>query len=299
MQITYDSQSLAVNKEDLRDVIAFLSEDRAPMYREFAKGKANATVHEWVEDKLRASAENAQVEGKTFTYEDATTETRKSNYCQIMNAEYSISGTQQAVDKVGAKDQLKRALTNAMKELARDAEAAAAGAGAGDAGDDSNPREMKSLLKQVASANVVTASGDKVLTEDKLNDLIEKVWTNTNPDSVFVSGKLKRAISKLSLSSGRSTEIVGGKLPSYVSTYESDFGLVNIYLDPEMADTDIYVTRKDMNEWAFLRPFHMVDGLAITGDAKNGVVLGELTVALRNSYASSWGKEYLPAPATS
>lgn len=108
MQITYDAQSLAVNKEDLSDVIAFLSEDRAPMYREFSKGKASSTVHEWVEDKLRASAENAQVEGKTFAFAGETTEARKSNYCQIMDAEYQISGTQQAVDKVGAKDQLKK-----------------------------------------------------------------------------------------------------------------------------------------------------------------------------------------------
>lgn len=295
MSTTYDTASIAVNKEDLNDVIAMLAADRAPMFNKFAKTKASATLHEWVEDKLRDAASNAQVEGKTFTYASARTDVRKSNSCQILDAEYFVSGTQQAVDKVGAKDELKRNLENAMKELARDAEYTACATAAAVTGTTAAARVAKGFYQMVATANVVTNSATATLTESLFNDLLQKVYTNANPDIAVVNGTLKRAISKFATVTGRNTEVKNGKLPSSVATYDSDFGLIEILLDPQMGTKAVLVGQADMFEFAFLRPFAMVDGLTKTKDGTNGVVLGEMCPVLRNSYAAAWGENYVPA----
>jgi hypothetical protein len=286
-ETTYDSASLAVNKEDLNETIAFLAENRSPMYGKFAKTKATGTNHEWVEDKLRDSAVNSQPENKTFEFTGTFTDVRRSNYTQIMDAEYSVSDTELAVDKVGSKNRLARRLENAMKELARDAEKAASGSQTKAQGDKTTARAFDSFLTQVATPNRKT--GSAAITETDLTDLIELVWKNAQADCAFVAGDVKRAITSFSLSSGRNTEIKNGDLPAKVSVYESDFGEIELHIDPEMEAGSIYVTKKDMNEWAFLRPFHIVPNLAKASDGTNGVVLGELTTVLRNSYASAVG----------
>ena len=95
-QYSYDEPT---NREDLTDVITNISPKETPITTMIGKTKAKATYHEFPEDELADAAENAHVEGEKDTAAAAPARTRKGNHTQIMKRGYSVTNTQQAVDK--------------------------------------------------------------------------------------------------------------------------------------------------------------------------------------------------------
>src|SRR3990167_5880122 len=93
----------AGNREDLINYIFKVSYALAPFMNAIGTTNAKAINHEWMTQSLRAGTDNAQAEGFTPSYAagNQTVRVRRANQVQIIADEYSVSNTQEFVDKAG------------------------------------------------------------------------------------------------------------------------------------------------------------------------------------------------------
>jgi hypothetical protein len=91
-----------------------------------SKAKATNTLHEWqTQDLAAAVSNNAQAEGDNATAKTVTPTARLSNRTQISTKTVVVSGTQQAMNPAGRKDELAYQVSLAALELRRDMETSA------------------------------------------------------------------------------------------------------------------------------------------------------------------------------
>src|SRR6476661_300537 len=111
-------------REDLSDIIYNISPTETPFVRNAGKGKIDNTLFEWQTDALAtASSSNQQIEGDDITSIPAATPTvRLQNYAQISRKLVAVSGTAQAVDTAGRKNEFNYQLAKVGAELKRDME---------------------------------------------------------------------------------------------------------------------------------------------------------------------------------
>lgn len=119
---TYDE---ATNKEDLSDIIVNMSPSDTPVTSMIGRTKAKATYHEFPEDELLpADPDNAVPEGYTFAPKPVQGRARTGNYTQIFVKEFTVTETQQVVDKTGVSDEKAYQMKKAMKQIGKDLEVA-------------------------------------------------------------------------------------------------------------------------------------------------------------------------------
>ena len=123
--MAWDTYSEATNKEDLSDVIVNMSPSDTPVTSMMGKTKAKATYHEFPEDELLpADPNNAVPEGYTYAPKPVQGRIRTGNYTQIFVKEFTVTKTQQTVDKTGVSDEKAYQMKKAMKQLGKDLEVA-------------------------------------------------------------------------------------------------------------------------------------------------------------------------------
>ena len=104
---TYLTTAAIGNREDLTDVIYRISPTQTPFISMASKAKATNTLHEWqTQDLAAAVSNNAQAEGDNATAKTVTPTARLSNRTQISTKTVVVSGTQQAMNPAGRKDEL-------------------------------------------------------------------------------------------------------------------------------------------------------------------------------------------------
>ena len=64
-----------------------------PFFSGTKKAKATQPIHQWVEDTLRNPTDNAQAEGRAFTYGTLVSPVRITNLTQILERPFSVSRT--------------------------------------------------------------------------------------------------------------------------------------------------------------------------------------------------------------
>jgi hypothetical protein len=82
------------------------------------------------------------------------------------------------------------------------------------------------------------------------------------------------------MSSDRTYNDGNKEFTSQMLVYSSPFGRLMVEGDSQIADTELAVLQKDMWAVAQLRPVKKID-TPETADAKNGVLIGELTLEAR------------------
>ncbi len=280
--------SAGANREDLVDVIVNISPYDTPLFSMFGRTKATGTYHEWPEEELRDPQDNAAIEGADFTFDDAHTPTRVGNYTQILKQGYSVSETQEAVNKAGKKSDMARSMVYAMRELGTDVERAYIRNAAKVAGSASVARQLGGVQAFITT-NVLDNGGTlRDLTETLLNDGIQAAWEKGGkPDTVVVCGKHKRIISGFSASSQRTIEATSKKLVATIDIYESDFGLVRVIANRWMVTDRLFILEKSRWKTAYLRPFGKKPYPEGIADRKAGTIIGELTLEARAEKANA------------
>ena len=274
--ITYNA---GANREDLTNIIINISPYDTPLYSMFGRTKAQATYHEWPVEELRAPKDNHAVEGADYTFDDAHTPTRVGNYTQIFVQGYSVSGTQQAVNKAGPKDVFARSMVLAMREIGTDVERAIIQNASKVAGSASVARQMGGIQAFVTDNVLDNGGSPRDLTETLLNDAIQEAWEDGGkPNTVVVCGKHKRVISGFTATSQRTISARDKRLVASIDVYESDFGLVRIIADRWMATDRLFVIETGRWKVAYLRPFRKEKAPEGIADKVSGVVIGELTL---------------------
>lgn len=199
------------NREDLIDVITNISPDETPLMNKFGKTEAKAMTHAWLTDSLEGPGANKHLEDADFQTTAGTPRVRLNNYIQIFMKGVYVTDSQEAVQKAGIKSELAYQMQKTMKKIAKDVEYAVLTNGTKTAGDAVTPGQMGGI-KYFNSANVVDLAGG-ALTEEKLNDAIQKAWeAGGTPEVVICSGKNKRLISTFTAGSQKTKDMAEKKL---------------------------------------------------------------------------------------
>ena len=273
---TYDTKT---NHEDLTDVLTKIGDMTTPVYSKLRKVSAKNTLHEWSTYEHDSAAVNAQIEGATYTYGALTAPSRLTNYTQIFRKTFQVSNTQQAVDPAGMEDEYAFRVQVALEAIGRDIEKALV-TGSGNSGASGTGRELKGIMGFITT-NISTGTGTgRALTEAELNSLIQDCYENGGrPDWLLGSYTQVNKLAQL-MSSDRTYNDGNKEFTSQMLVYSSPFGRLMVEGDSQVADDELAVLQKDMWAVAQLRPVAKKD-TPETADAKNGVLIGELTLEAR------------------
>jgi len=280
---TYD---VSTNVRDVTDLISVVAPTKTPFYSGLEKVKAINKLHEPQTYALTTGQSNAQVEGGDYTLSKGAVPSTGSNYTQIFYKNAKVSKTQQAVSTYGIEDMLAKEIEWRMKEIATDVENALL-QGTGASGASGTAREITGALASI-STNVETGTGtgSEALTEGMFNDILQTIYdAGGEPDQAYVNSWQKRKISTFSTSSTRNIDAGDKRLVNSVDVYESDFGIIEIYLDQFMATDSVLVIDKKLWAVAMLRPF-IVEDYPSSGSYVAKTIEGELTLEARNEKGS-------------
>jgi hypothetical protein len=279
------------NRDDLTDIIYRISPTQTPVLNMASKAKASNTLHEWQVQELAAAAANAQAEGDDLTAKTVTVTARLNNRTQISAKKVVVSGTQQAMNPAGRKDELAYQLSLASLEIKRDMEL-------GLTQNDvlaTSPRSSRGLRGWVVdnvnrnggtlasyTANTgYTAGTQRAFTEAQVKDVLQQVYTaGGEPDMVMLPPAAKQTFSGFTGNATRFDKSEDAKLYSSVDFYVSDFGTLQCVPNRFMAARDVFVLQSDKLAIAYLRPFQTIE-LAKTGDAEQRELVVEYTLECR------------------
>jgi len=236
------------NREDLSDLLSDISPKDTPFYDTIGSSPVAGTYTEWQTDALgAANADNAGLEGETFSADAVQPTKRYGNYCVISTKEFTVTETQEVVNKAGRGSEKAYQKIKAMAELKRDMETmlfhvgTAASAGAG---STTVARRMSNVFHWIQAVTAhtgvsgapggtglgVNLTGVTIL-ESQLNDIVQKIWADGGkPNAVYVNGTLKRTISGWGTSTSRVWD-GSKKVTNVVDIYEGDFATLEIKKD--------------------------------------------------------------------
>jgi hypothetical protein len=297
--LTYNNPSL---REDLLDIITNLSPTENQLSTGLSKSKSQSSVHVWLVDSYDAvtttSADKITVEGADYGAGDVTNPTRKTNYTQIIRQDWKVSGTEQATVHAGMQSPKAYHMAKAMVHWKDKLEWSIVN-GVAAAGNASTAREMGGIFDQVTTNKVANAAAN--FDETLMNDYFAQVWGTSAkaPDAVYVKALGKRVISGFTAGSTKFTQVNDKRLINTVDVYESDFGVVKLFLHRFIDDVlaaastgNIMILREDTWAIADLRSPNNFDAPK-GGDYEKGAILGETTLEGRYEKANFVGKGYL------
>lgn len=289
---TFLTTSAIGNREDLTDIIYRISPTQTPVLNMASKSKATNTLHEWqVQELAAAVTNNAQAEGDDLTAKTVTVTARLTNRTQISAKKVVVSGTQQAMNPAGRKDELAYQLSLASLEIKRDMESSLTQLDV----LATSPRQARGLRGWVVdnvnrnggtlasyTANTgYTAGTQRAFTEAQIKDVLQQVYTaGGEPDMIMLPPAAKQTFSGFTGNATRFDKSEDAKLYSSVDFYVSDFGTLQCVPNRFMASRDVFVLQSDKLAVAYLRPFQTIE-LAKTGDAEQRELVVEWTLECR------------------
>jgi len=290
---TFLSTAAIGNREDLSDLIFRISPTTTPLLSMSAKSKATNTLHEWQTQDLAVAVNNAQAEGDNATAKTVTPTVRLNNRTQISTKTVIVSGTQQAMNPAGRKDEMAYQLSMASLELKRDMEISLTQNSVTAAA----PRQSRGLVGWVVdnvntgagyvAANYITNTAQtdgtpRAFTEAQLKDVLQKIYTNGGePDTIMVGPSQKQTFSTFSGNSTRFDKGEDAKLFAAIDVYVSDFNTLTVVPNRFQRTRDAFVVQSDRICVSYLRPFSTIE-LAMTGDSMQRELVVEYTLEMRN-----------------
>jgi len=306
---TFDSYDMTGIREDLSDVIYDVSPSETPFYSACAKAKATNTYHEWQTDALRASADNAHIEGDDTAAEARTATSRLGNYTQIFKNAVTISGTDDGLNKAGRAKEMAYQILKVAKEQKLDIEKALFANNARVAGNSTTARELAGapawmITNTVFGANEgadPTGDGTDARTDEttavtafsqtKFDTAMQSIWEQGGkPDVCYLSAfQMNKALGFTGMNNQRSTigASVGGtnSVVNAMDVYVTPWGTVEFTPTRENRSRDVFIFQSDMWKVGVLRPTKNTE-LAKTGDSMKRQVITELTLVCANEKAS-------------
>lgn len=306
---TYDANGI---REDLHGVVSMISPDERPLQKLISERDVSDTQHRWIQDALAApDTGNAEVQGFAYDYDDAVATTEVSNYTQIISKKRLISETADEVRTADGKTESARIKANMGKEILIDAEAIALSNQASVAGSATVAPKMGGLRAWLASNDSMGSGGasggyasgvvgaatngtQRAFTKTLLKDVISDTYVaGGNPNTLMCSPYVKETFSGLMSDTdiASPTSEFGNKAGTIVAAadfYRSDFGIINVIPNRQMARAGAAVARNafliepDKLHMGWLRRISQDKKAAKTGDATPIVMKGEGTLIVDN-----------------
>jgi hypothetical protein len=297
---SYDVRGI---REDLQDMIYDVSPDETPFYSSVSKTKAKNTYHEWQTDALRASADNAHIEGDDTIAEARTATTRLGNYTQIFKNAVSIPDTDESLDKAGRAEEMAHQVMKVAKEQKLDIERALFANQARAAGSDVVARRLAGIPAWLVTNTVnetgssgadPTGDGTNARTDDgvpvafsqaRFDQAMRTIWLNGGkPQTVYLSSfQMNVALGFIGNNNQRITTRKG-EVDKTMDVYRTPWGTVAFVMSREQRSRDVWIMQDDMWAVGVLRGTKNV-ALAKTGDSEKRQVVTELTLVCKNERA--------------
>tara|TARA_R110000824_G_scaffold21461_4_gene79892 strand:+ start:2272 stop:3237 length:966 start_codon:yes stop_codon:yes gene_type:complete len=288
--------------EDVEDEIYNISPIDNPVCSMSRTIRATGKLHEWTQDTLKATVQNAVLEGAAAGADISVAVTELQNYCQIMTKVAEITGTLEEVKKYGRDSEMAYQLELRYGELANDEESAVIGDAGGTgrqvavAGSAVVAREMASFYAQVDASVIVdsaTSNAGGVITTTAMleTDLLAAhlaTYTNGgNPGYAVTDPRTAGFFAAFALSAGRTRDFGTERvLVHVIDLYVSTYGELDVILDRNMTQTNSAIALLDFNYLAtpVLRPTRDWE-IAKQGDSDKRQILRESTFAVLNTRA--------------
>lgn len=300
-------------KEDFHSVVYDISPEDTPLLTMAKRFKASNTLHQWTYDALAAAAANTNLEGNDFSVTARSQPTTLGNYCQILVKTVSVSGTFEAVDKVGRKSEVARQTARMSKELKRDLEYALVRNQASKAGSAATARAMASMESWIATSG--TGNGVKATSSSggstvgysggtvaapaatttakpfghaDLLTAVGRAWADGgDPSVIMMSSTNKAKFSNFTGIATRMNDVRGATSANIISSADvwvSDFGVHKAVMNRYMRNEAVLCLDPDYVGVAFLRGFQTAD-IPRARDATEKSILCEATLVVQNPLA--------------
>jgi hypothetical protein len=301
---TYDAKG---NREDLADIIYNISPTDTPIMSASQRRGVDNTQFDWQTDTLAATdSANAQVEGFIEGGTTSAATTRLRNVTQISKKSATVTGSQQAENSAGRKNEMAYQLTKRSKELKRDMETIASGTtqaldfGTGGTGTET-PRKTRAiehwLGANVSVANTMGGTGyvapgsetgavtdgtQRAFTETLLQTAMQLAYgRGAYPPNLIVGPAQKRTVSTF-VGRTNAREITDEKsVVATVTLYASDFGDIKVVPSRYIRNRSALLLDFDYLAFSFFRNFTRTP-LAKTGDADVNLIVVEWGVEMRS-----------------
>lgn len=289
---TYDSVGA---KEDVSDVISMLNKHETPFTSSLSTRTVSQKTYEWQEDEQEGGQDNAQVEGFDATEEDCTTTEMRSNTTQIFSRTIKLSGSLQATDHYGRKDELARQIVKKGKALKLDRERACVGVDqASVLGSTSVPRRHASVSKLIDAGNIIANDGVGTgarLAETTLRTAIKKNYDEGGKARRFmVAPYVAEQTAEFAGNASRTREVTGKaatEVVHVVDVYTTALGTLTIETNREMKpDFGLLWNPDDWKNVVLKGRGWFRETLAKTGDNIKVMLAGEYGLQHNNSKAS-------------
>lgn len=303
---SYDAASTVPGgsiREDLGNRVWNVAPSETPLGSELKRTTAKNRKHEWLLDTLdAASSTNYHAEGSDFAASAITAPTRKNNVCQISKKDFTISETQEVVDKAGRDSEVAYQYALKAKALKTDIESQILANNAAVDTNEATARELGGLPAWIET-NVSRGSGgsngtsgttaatdgtQRALTESLLLSVAQSLYTNssTSERMMLLTGAFnKRVIATFSGSGTRTFDAMSKKVMNNVAIYETPFNQVlTVELDRYIRTREVMLLQPDYLALAFLRPISR-QKFAKDGDNQKHGLVCEYTLEVRNEKA--------------
>lgn len=293
---TYKTFETIGRREELAETITRITPEETPFFSKIGRGSVKNTFYEWQTDALAAAdVANAHLEGDDTAFVDPVPTVRMGNYVQISKKSVIVSGTNEATDRAGRKNEKGYQMAKKAAELKRDIESILLGnqgAVAGAAGTARKTGSMGAIVKTnvdkgVGGVNPVytnipaTARTDgtqRAVTEAMLKNVIALCWAEGATPRVVSVGAFNK--SAMSAFTGIATKTIDqstaapAKIIGSADVYVSEFGKLSIVPNRFQRSRDAWVLDFDYLSLQTLRNFKR-EALAKTGDAEKEHLLVE------------------------
>ncbi len=234
------------------------------------------------------------------------------NYCQIADKTVLVSGTLDAVDKAGRKNELSYQIAKRGKELKRDMEWALTRNQNSSAGSSAVARNLGSLESWLSTNETKNTSADATattpgfssgvvaspvdgttqttITEANLKLAVRRAWNQGGDPKVVICGPVNKeyisGFSGIATQYRDNPQVGQAVIIGAADVYVSDFGEHQIIPDRFNRERTVLVLDMDYLGVAYLRPMQQKE-LARTGDAEKRLLLCEYTLVVKNEAASA------------
>lgn len=297
MPNTVDTYGIVQKKEDVSDIISMISPTETPFTSLTSKDTVHNWDFNWMEDVLRSSAANANVEGVTATPSARTQPTLKENVTQIFQDTYEVTGTTDAISIYGRAKESARLAKNAAKALKLDLERAFVGSQQTMVKpvDNTTARVFAGVQAQINTANRLPTGGvGTAPTEANLLSVLNTVFkAGGTPSVLMVTPDDSTLVADFAKASGRARQINNGKndrqIVNVVELYVSPYGEQKVVLNRELKSSDMLILDPAMWVKIVLKGRDWFSQkMGITGDKEMTQIVGEFSLKNKNSKGSGF-----------
>jgi len=298
------------NREELSDVVSRITPEDTPIYSMIEKGKCSSVHPEWETDELAPPGDNAREEGEEYTFGAVTPPERLGDYTQILRKDWVISNTQEVVDEAGKVQKRRYQKLKKGVEIRKDVEFAIVSNQGSVGGNVRRLGGLPSWIKTNVSRGAGGANGGFTngFTVAATNGT-QRAFTKTILDNVMQQGYQSGASFKHVMGSSYIKSVFvtfmsdanvapfryavsgnGGERRTIVASadmYEGPFGTVMVHPNRVMSTSsniarNTFFIDPEFLEFLWLRKIQEDKGVAKTGDADKGVIIGEGTLKVGN-----------------